>query len=205
MDDLVDELRCWYVPILRGKIKNFATVDQLACIKEVERMMSVDVGREFSNLGGWQSNNLRIGDNPILDRFMVCVQSYVDLISKRFNTPMSIVNYWINVNRQGNSNAYHAHPNSLYSGVVYLDASPDQGRISFYPPNSDSTIFAYHTLEFNSYIDETLSYIFIKPETNRVIFFPSHVHHSVEPNPTNRSRISFAFNMHHRDKFLNKQ
>jgi uncharacterized protein (TIGR02466 family) len=75
----------------------------------------------------------------------------------------------------------------VFSGVFYLSASQDQGDIIFKNPNP----FSHFVFPFID--DENL--IHYKPETKKILMFPSWLEHRVEPNLTDSPRISIAFNV----------
>jgi uncharacterized protein (TIGR02466 family) len=190
------ENRCWYTPIFETKLEDF---NQKMYLDEVDQLMSRDVGgRVVSNVGGWQSKDMFLGDNPVFDVLFDKIQFFIDNAFQYLNTPTIIDNYWINVNNRGDQNKVHCHPNSLFSGVIYLSASPDQGELVFNNPGSDQTLFGIQTLQFVEYVKFHMNPITIIPDTSKVVLFPSFVYHSVNPNLTDRVRISLSFNTYHK-------
>jgi uncharacterized protein (TIGR02466 family) len=97
-----------------------------------------DSGRTISNAGGWQSKDLDFNDQglqEILQSIWVrLIQMKKDLGIKD-SIKLKITNIWVNVNGRGNFNRPHAHPNSVISGVYYVDADPTiSGDIIFSNP-----------------------------------------------------------------------
>ena len=77
----------------------------------------------YSNHGGWQSPNFDIVDeNDLLHSFLINCLSNFPNIDKSINFE---VDAWININKKGDYNEKHNHPNSLLSGCIYLHV-PDQ-------------------------------------------------------------------------------
>lgn len=89
----------------------------------------------------------------------------------------------------------HAHANSLFSGIVYIDV-PDQGggiRFTQRPVGSNASVnFALSVEEIN--IFNTESWV-INPDKGDIIITPSHLYHEVLKNESDSTRHSFAFNI----------
>jgi hypothetical protein len=91
----------------------------------------------------------------------------------------------------------HCHVNSLFSGVVYIDAE-DTSNITFFHPSQHhgGTIGISKTLlnyrEFNILNSESWEEV---PENGKIIIFPSFLEHEINKNYSNKDRYSFAFNI----------
>ena len=100
---------------------------------------------------------------------------------------------WINVNHKGGSNILHSHPNSHWSGVLYVQQPTEvegfSGMIEFVNPNQEGRELA--KLLPKSGFDNMIR---IRPKTGQIVIFPSYVLHSVYPNNSNQDRITIAFN-----------
>jgi uncharacterized protein (TIGR02466 family) len=89
----------------------------------------------------------------------------------------------------------HNHSNSLYSGVVYLDAPPGGGDIVF---SRTQTSFSP---SINLLIPKKNKNIFncdnwvITPHTGLILIFPSYIPHRILFNRLDTPRYSFAFNI----------
>ena len=193
----IDELRCWYTPVFKGQLQGYNHQMQNDVMQEVSRLMSLEGGRDLSNIGGWQSNARPVGDNQVFDRLLFLLNDYINHVSSYMETKMVLNNYWINVNNTDNWNQSHCHPKSLYSGVIYLDATEDQGDIKLFAPFINSYVYTNQSIGFDNYTAKLLGDVDISPSTVTVILFPSFVYHAVNPNKSNKSRISLAFNLWH--------
>ena len=176
------------------EIDNFDTYrDQL--IKESYQGRDEDpIGRKLSNRGGWQSNQMDIGDckSEILKNI---------IMSSVSKLPMSgnlscIIEGWKNINEPGNFNVPHSHPRSHLSGVLWIKIPKNSGNIVFESPE----IFNRYQ-ELDSYSDESkfdsnnyMTYYFTPKEGN-VLIFSSNLQHEVNENKSNEDRISYSFNV----------
>ncbi|NDB82510.1 MAG: hypothetical protein EB127_07190 [Alphaproteobacteria bacterium] len=109
-------------------------------IEYIHQLMKNDKGRILSNIGGWQSNNVD-HQNPVFkdlfEIFRLKVNEYIDTMN--WNIYAEIDNVWINVNYKNNSNRSHVHPNSILSGVFYINVPENSGSIFF--ENPSKTLF----------------------------------------------------------------
>ena len=138
-----------------------------------------DQGRKKSNKGGYQSNLLRPSDIP----------SYLkDEIELKVDG--ELLSWWININGNGHYNGTHDHHDRTpptgpvgISGVFYVSVPDDNmGDILF-----QGTMMRSHPTLY----DPPLRY---EPKPNRLLIFPSDCFHSVEPNQSDKERMSLAFN-----------
>jgi uncharacterized protein (TIGR02466 family) len=108
---------------------------------------------------------------------------------------------WANVLRSGSYNKPHNHPNSMWSGVYYVDAgtqtenSLDSGRIEFIDPRAAVNMTSVPG-------DPFAGKFTVQPETGMLIVFPSWLIHYVNPYEGEGARISIAFNVNLRSAFV---
>ena len=152
------------------------------------------MGRELSNRGGWQSNQMDIGDckSEILKNI---IMSSVSKLPMSGNFSCTIEG-WKNINEPGNFNIPHSHPRSDLSGVLWIKTPKNCGNIVFESPE----IFNRYQ-ELDSYSDESkfdsnnyMTYYFTPKEGN-VLIFSSNLRHEVKENKSNEDRISYSFNI----------
>ena len=177
------------------EIDNFDTYrDQL--IKESYQDTDKDpMGRKLSNRGGWQSDQVSIQKckSEILKKIIIDSLSGFQPMSKRVSM---FVEGWTNINRPGDYNIKHVHPEADFSGVLWIKVQENCGNILFETPN-----FFEKYQELHSYTDEfalkTNSYMtyFFYPKEGKILIFPSSLSHQVEENKSDEDRISYSFNI----------
>ena len=97
---------------------------------------------------------------------------------------------WTNIATQGQGHHKHTHPNSIVSGVFYVETS-EEDRIYFSLPQTPREIKLPNPVEYNLSNSET----WWLPATQGTLYlFPSTLTHYVESVDTNRTRISLSFN-----------
>ena len=150
-------------------------------------------GRQLSNqYTGWQSNDA-VESNPI---FQKCINRIITAFNEEvlpFHgldpsvAKLSISNSWANINDKGAWNAPHLHNGCWYSGVLYISADGDEGRLTMIDQHEKVVADFPHSQRYNT------SFPF-EPRTGELILFPSGAMHMVEPNPTDKERYSISFN-----------
>ena len=97
---------------------------------------------------------------------------------------------WTNIATHGQGHHKHTHPNSIVSGVFYVETS-DEDKIYFSLPQTPREIKLPAPIDYNISNSET----WWLPATQGVLYlFPSTLTHYVELLDTDRTRISLSFN-----------
>lgn len=102
-------------------------------------------------------------------------------------------NMWANINPPGGSNAPHIHPNSLFSGVYYIKAPENSGKLACNDPRPGVQL-NMPARKPGKPPKELWREVHLEPKEGRIIMFPFYLWHNVEPNLSNDIRISVSFN-----------
>jgi uncharacterized protein (TIGR02466 family) len=166
-------------------------------LKEVQAEQQRDPkGEKWSNILGWHSaSDLQrresfAGFTKIINENVLEVATclYWDL-SK---IALDIKSCWAIVNGKTAANSVHNHPNSILSGVYYLQATDNCGVISFQDPRSAAQMLVPPMTEFSLWTLPKISY---QPQAGTMLLFPSWLLHGVEMNMSDDLRISLSFNI----------
>jgi uncharacterized protein (TIGR02466 family) len=154
-------------------------------------------GLVITNQGGWHSRTNLLEDAALhgLFRWIAgCTQEAMQGFGWDFGraTPC-FNNAWAMVNREGHSVRAHLHPNSLFSGVVYLHAPPGCGAIAFLDPRGGSQMLIPPLQQQVG--DGVSGRVCREPRTGLMFLFPAWLWHEVEPSQTNEARICLSFNV----------
>ena len=178
-----------------------------ALAQAIEAKMAASTGTHHSNVGGWQSEwDLTAWGGAAAAKVVEQARAIANqLTCDREGNRVEIdwlVNAWANVNRMGQSNEFHTHPGSYWSGTYYVDdggIGADQslgGEFEIQDPRGVGPAMYAPRLAFNFPgglavgASETLS-----PRAGMMIMFPAWLSHAVRPYRGNRQRISVAFNL----------
>jgi uncharacterized protein (TIGR02466 family) len=119
------------------------------------------------------------------------VQDYFDkIISPANNITPYITQSWLNYTETNQYHHKHAHPNSLVSGVFYINCDDKFDKIKFF--NDNYKIIKPEIKNWNIWNSESW---WFSVKTGDVILFPSSLTHMVETKEGTNTRISLAFNV----------
>jgi len=155
-----------------------------------------------SNAGGWQSSgNLITWKEPCIDVFRRRIEKLVTNLLQELIRDMGknrsfnlYIDSWANVNRPGDYNVVHTHPNCMFSGVYYVTRGdpdpevPHGGLLEMLDPREA----ANYVQVTDTVLDAR---VFFENKPGRMLLWPSWVKHMVHPHVGEGERISIAFNV----------
>lgn len=157
-------------------------------------------GRQVSNIGGWQSEDLQ-GKHLPLNSLFLEIEKHIKIFSSQIGlTPnLCIDNLWININGYKDYNRQHSHPVSIISGVYYVKIPNNAGDIAFDNPFGSIMEVYWHDYVENQKKENWNAYTSAEwtfPSLEGSLYlFPGWLKHYVEPNLNqNEERISISFN-----------
>ena len=175
-------------PIYISKLNRELTNKELSFIDKTK----LDV---YKNEGNTTSN-----DNYILNHksfknlkedLDLRVQDYFDkIICPANNITPYITQSWLNYTETNQYHHKHTHPNSLVSGVFYINCHEEHDKIKFF--NDRYQTIKPEIKEYNFWNSESW---WFSVKTGDVILFPSSLTHMVETKQGDNTRISLAFNV----------
>ena len=153
------------------------------------------VGRNISNRGGYQSEDLDLTD-PSLSTLVTYItkQAYAYGSALNYNTKKYFMsNMWLNVNNHKDYNDIHLHTHCVFAGVYYIDVKENQGGLSISRQDLSVRELAFDNHNYDN--PYTWAKAIITPINHKCILFPGHTLHAVQPNQTKEQRISLSFNL----------
>jgi len=148
-----------------------------------------------SNMGNTSSeDNYMIDKLPMyrLKEFMLESANHFfrEIYQPKNETKLRITQSWGNYTLPGQYHHKHTHPNSLVSGVYYVQTNPGLDRIYFY--KSGYQHIKFPTDNFNNFNSESWWFDAVQ---GQLILFPSYLEHMVQSvNDDKVTRISISFN-----------
>ena len=144
--------------------------------------------------------NITSNDNYILNyKLFNKLKEHLDLIIKDyFNKVLSITDQvtpyitqsWLNYTETNQYHHKHQHPNSLVSGVFYINCDDKFDKIKFF--NDTYKTIKPEVKNWNIWNSESW---WFSVKTGDIILFPSSLTHMVETKEGTNTRISLAFNV----------
>jgi len=139
-----------------------------------------------------QSKDTFILDRPELINIRSFIEEKLSYYANNVlqsSSELVITQSWSNINGKGEWHDEHIHPNSIVSGVFYLHNNDSLPPIRFKRKYSSEVNLSIK--KYNRYNNNFVQYSF---NNGDLIFFPSHLHHSVPSNQSDEERISLSFN-----------
>ena len=151
----------------------------------------------ISNTGNLVSKNKYILDAHELQDLKSILTKHVNeyfkiVFEPEKNVELYITNSWLNWTENDEFHHIHTHPNSLISGVLYVE-TVHSDSINFFNPNNILGNINIKTIETGKWSCEKWR---CPVNKNHVLLFPSTLRHNVDHRCWSRdgTRISLAFN-----------
>ena len=163
-------------------------------LDEEERTFLLNQERR-PNEGNQSSVDNYLLHDPQMVRLAVAIEEKITEYAKevwKAEVKPFVTQSWLNWTKPGQYHHKHAHPNSLYSGVLYLDVEDDRDRIYFYQDGYQQIKPTYS--EWNRWNSESW---WLPTKQGQMVIFPSSLTHMVQTVPgevIGKERVSLAFN-----------
>lgn len=149
-----------------------------------------------NNMGNTTSNDRYVLNAPeakgFLDFIAEGIQVYIDkVISPKNPVQFYVTQSWLNYTQPGQYHHTHEHPNSIISGVLYIDADLEKDKIYFHNPIKYKQI-SFPAKEWNWFNSQSW---FFQVKTGDLVLFPSSLTHHVDAKEGDNTRCSLAFNV----------
>lgn len=130
------------------------------------------------------------------------LDEYIHVVMNRLNIKNDgyhFLGLWANTHRRCTIHPSHQHPNSLLSGVLYVNVPEKSGDLYFDDPRESKSIVAYTNGDSVNSMYQYRSWDFI-PKVGRLIIFPSWLRHGTHPSTLNEGdyRMCMSFNVYPR-------
>lgn len=169
-----------------------------------ERQGGIAVNKSNSaELGSWHSAT-GLHKKPEYNPLMTEVDTALGRISQELSYAkdhiLKVTTMWSIINPPGNGNRAHVHPNSLWSGVYYVQAPENAGKIEFIDPR---TVLIMNQAKYETKKKrprECWTKTNYKPIPGRMVIFPAWLYHGVATNMSKEKgragdRVIISFNI----------
>lgn len=132
-------------------------------------------------------------DNPEFVNLRSFIEKYIgyyvrDVMRINEKNEIYITQSWINYNQTNQAHHVHSHPNSIISGVFYIEG--ENSPIEFHRGDKLLDLNLTHD-EWNLWNSSQWNADLVK---NKLFLFPSKLIHGVAPNVSDKLRVSLSFN-----------
>ena len=175
------------VPVAKSPIGRDYTDSEL---KYIESQLE----RPSKAIDNYASPNKNVLAHDELKDLQTIIQQHLDNYFKAVyntsnNVALQITQSWLTLSRKGESHHSHTHPNSVVSGVLYVNVAGNDG-INFYR-NEENLWFELEPSETNYYNSYK---IHVATKVGDLVLFPSSVKHGVNKVTEDIKRVSLSFN-----------
>ena len=186
------------IPIYLSQLKRTLTKKELSLVDKSK----LD---HYKNDGNITSNDTYILNNKLFsslkNELNLRVKDYFDkIISPSDDITPYITQSWLNYTETNQYHHKHKHPNSLVSGVFYINCMEEFDKIKFFKENYQT--ISPEIKNWNLWNSETW---WFTVKTGDIIMFPSSLSHMVENKEGTNTRISLAFNVFIKGKVGNNK
>ncbi len=162
-------------------------------LSEVERehLFNLETRPNHGNTTSVDNNVLNKPELQSLTEFLNnSLQEYFNTVyAPKTDANLCITQSWVNYTKTGQYHHKHDHPNSLISGVFYIQAAKESDKLHFFKDGFQQLKIV--PKDFNVYNSDSW---WLEAATGTLYLFPSSLTHMVEQVKSEDTRISLSFN-----------
>jgi uncharacterized protein (TIGR02466 family) len=175
-------------PIYQTNIDRDFTKNELSIVEKYKKNYKRNYGNTTSEDSYILNNKVFKNINKELN---IIILDYFDKIINPINKIQPyITQSWLNYTKTNEHHHIHRHPNSLVSGVLYINADEKNDKINFFKEEKET--IKLDPKEANHFNSESW---WFPVRTGDILLFPSNLQHAVETKQGDNLRISLAFNV----------
>ena len=175
-------------PIYMSKLNRTLTLLELKFVNKSKKDIYKNEGNVTSN------DNYILNKKPFIKIKKELDKRIHDYFNKVLLTTDNVVPYitqsWLNFTEKNQYHHKHKHPNSLVSGVFYINCHKELDKIKFF--KDGYKMIKPEIKDWNLWNSESW---WFPVKTGDIILFPSSLTHMVENKEGDNTRISLAFNV----------
>ena len=154
-------------------------------------------GVKKSNQGGWHSPMFDIFNDKLVKKFTIIFQNYVkesvEEIGWNYDSDrVKIEAMWSIINKKGDFNIQHNHPNAYLSAAYYVKCPVNSGNINFHE-GSEAKLIRHPNIK--KFTEMSAMKTSLAPKEGDLFVFPAYFYHDVGENLSNEDRIVISFNL----------
>ena len=191
-------LKLFPQPVFKYQIDNYKNINEELTKYIYELNNKDNIGVNKSNINGWHSRAFDFSDKEnIPNKFYSQINSYIENVFSKLGweydkTKIKCTSMWAIINKKGNFNIEHTHPNNYLSAAYYVKAPDNCGNFKASNPNILSRHIRAKTKQANELNSNSAS---IKINEGDLLIFPAYLPHSVEENKSDEDRVIVSFNI----------
>ncbi len=184
-------------PVFHYRLENYEELN-----KELEKYIldlkkKDKTGQLKSNRGGWHSPFFDL-KNEIPMKFFNKMKNFLEKIIKNemgweyVPNNVKITSMWSIINKKGDFNIQHNHPNAYLSAAYYVKCPVNSGNINFHE-GSEAKLIRHPNIK--KFTEMSAMKTSLEPKEGDLFVFPAYFYHDVGENLSNEDRIVISFNL----------
>ena len=184
-------------PVFHYKLENYEEINKELKKYILDLKKKDKTGQLKSNKGGWHSPFFDL-KNEIPMKFFNKIKNFLEKIIKNemgweyIPNNVRITSMWSIINKKGDFNIQHNHPNAYFSAAYYVKCPVNSGNINFHEGNEAKLIRHPNIKKFTEMSAMKTS---LEPKEGDLFVFPAYFYHDVGENLSNEDRIVISFNL----------
>ena len=184
-------------PVFHYKLENYKKINKELKKYILDLKKNDKAGQLKSNKGGWHSPFFDL-KNEIPMKFFNKIKIFLEKIIKNemgweyIPNNVRITSMWSIINKKGDFNIQHNHPNAYFSAAYYVKCPLNSGNINFHEGNEAKLIRHPNIKKFTEMSAMKTS---LEPKEGDLFVFPAYFYHDVGENLSNEDRIVISFNL----------
>ena len=191
-------LKLFPQPVFKYQIEDYQKINKDLVKYIYELNKKDDLGVKKSNINGWHSKPFDFKEKGnIPNKFYTHINNYIKDVFSKFgweynDTKVICTSMWAIINKKGNFNIEHTHPNNYLSAAYYVKAPDNCGNFKATNPNILNRHVRAKSEKANELNSNSVS---IKISEGDLLIFPAYLPHSVEENKSDEDRVIISFNI----------
>lgn len=174
--------------------EDFSRMTEIIKSEEHYDFISSDGGVDVAESKTYMTRSRTVLNDFPEERRAICAyfERFKNEVLRYEKADFALTTSWATKSYKGALGHFHAHWNSFFSGVLYLDMGDESAPIEFHRPTSSSAeIHPGSPVEWNTHNCQIWR---VQPRKGMLIFFPSYLQHRIGPHKSGVARYSLAFN-----------
>jgi len=182
-----ETMNLFATPVIRSSLERGFTANEVAFFQQ-------QLQQPIKAIANYSSQNKQVLAEAAMESINARIQQSLDhylqtIFATSNRVSLKVTQSWLTLTRKGESHHSHVHPNSVVSGVLYINVGQQDG-INFYR-NQDS--IWYELLRQQDTYHNAYRY-FIPVSVGDIVLFPSDLSHGVRELAEDVQRVSLSFN-----------
>ena len=184
-------------PVFHYKLENYEEINKELKKYILDLKKNDKAGQLKSNKGGWHSPFFDL-KNEIPMKFFNKMKNFLEkIITNEMGweyvpNNVRITSMWSIINKKGDFNIQHNHPNAYLSAAYYVKCPVNSGNINFHE-GSEAKLIRHPNIK--KFTEMSAMKTSLEPKEGDLFVFPAYFYHDVGENLSNEDRIVISFNL----------